>query len=325
MNVRVAVAVAGAGFRLDATHRRTATLTWLLTLLVALASAWPAWDWWAGALKYAPRGDVLAERVDLVVLKELVQFDRSSVFAMVDAALTAGLVLALLLSPLLAAGVLAVLAAPAPARVAPRFFDAGARYYWRFVRTLIYVGVIAGIVLAVTAGLGRLAIDAVSDRGLERAAVGVTVLSGLAVALVAAFFTAVLDLARVRLVLTDSPRALAAAFRALGFAARHLGPLSGIGVAYVGLLLPIAAVLLWVRASLPGNGWGWLAVAFLLQQVLSYVRLRLRVATMASELALARQYWEAPPPVQVDAVPVEAPHDVAPELVEEPARQPELI
>ena len=83
-------AIVRAGFRRDPAHRRAALIAFVLTFIIALVSVWPAWRWWAAALEYAPRGDSLIDRVDLVVLKELVQFDRSSAFGMTGAALSAG-------------------------------------------------------------------------------------------------------------------------------------------------------------------------------------------------------------------------------------------
>jgi hypothetical protein len=251
--------------------------------------------------------------MDLVVLKELVQFDRTSAFGMAGAGLAAGAVLALLLNPLLAGGVIGLLVRGEEKPDAARFFGEGARHYGRFLRTLLYVGAVAALVAAVVDGLGELVFTAVSARGLERAVVGVGLARALALVIVAAFFTAVLDLARVRLVLTGGGRPFAASLSAMGFAARHIGTLVRIGLAWLALFVPIAALVLWCRVSLPGGGWGSFAVALLLQQALSYARLRLRVATIASVLALARPHWSARP--------VAAPIDVQPAagLREEPA------
>jgi hypothetical protein len=289
-------AIVRAGFRRDPAHRRAALIAFLLTFIIALVSIWPAWRWWAAALEYAPRGDSLIDRVDLVVLKELVQFDRSSAFGMTGAALSAGAVLALLLNPLLAGGVLGLLVAETPGADARRFFDAGVGVYWRFARALLYVGGVGALVTGLVAGLATLAIDAVSERGLERLVVALWALRVLVLVAVAAFVTAVLDLARARLMLTDSRRVASVSIDALQCALRRMGALARIGLAYAGLLLPVAALIVWLRARLPGGGWGWLVVAFLLQQLLAYGRLRLRVATLASELALARAHWTEPPP-----------------------------
>jgi hypothetical protein len=286
--------------------RRATAIVFLVTFIVAIVSVWPAWRWWSAALEYAPRGDSLIDRVDLVVLKELVQFDRSSAFGMTGAALSAGAVLALLLNPLLAGGVFGLLAVGSPRAGARAFFDEGVRVYWRFARALLYVGGFGLLVAGVVAGAATLVIDAVSDRGLERLVVGLWVVRVVTLVLVAAFFTAVLDLARARMLLADSRRALAASMEALACAVRRIGELARIGLAYAGLLLPAAALIIWLRVNLPGGEWGWLVVAFLLQQLLAWVRIWLRVATLASLLAIARVHWAAPalaPPLPPQAAP----------------------
>jgi hypothetical protein len=278
-----------AGFRRDRTHRIAAQLAWLLTLLVALASVWPAWSWWSASLELLPRGDVLIDRVDLVALKELVQFDRGSTFGMVNAAMVAGAVLALLLNPLIGGGVIGLLTGGAGAsRVSQRFFETGARFYGRFLRALIYVGLAAALVAGLWWGLGIAVGDALSERGLERAQVAAYALRLAGIGLIAAFFTAVLDLARIRIAAGDSRYVLVACADALRLALRRLGDLLRIAAVFLFLLLAVAAVAFTIRASLPGGGWGWLIVAFALQQAVAYARLRLRVASMAALVVLTR-------------------------------------
>jgi hypothetical protein len=276
------------GFRRDRTHQVAALFTWLLTLIVASAPVWPAWRWWSSALAYAPRGDVLVERVDLVVLKELVQFDRASTFGMVGAALFAGVILALLLNPLIAGGVLGLLLDASGGPRATRFFASGVAWYGRFARALIYVAVVAALALGLVVAGSTLVVDAVSRRGFEQAGLMLNLLQVMVLVGVAAFFTAVLDLTRARLVLTGSGGVLAASLTALRVALRHPGALARIGLSYALLLTAVGVGVVWLRAHLPGGGWGWLALAFVLQQAFSYVRLRLRVATLASLVALAR-------------------------------------
>jgi hypothetical protein len=292
--VSAGVRVVRAGFRLDRTHQIAALVAWLLTLIVASVSMWPAWRWWSSALAYAPRGDVLVERVDLIVLKELVQFDRASMFGMVGAALLAGMLLALILNPLIAGGVLGLLVDASDGPRATRFFAAGVACYGRFARALIYVAAVAALALGLVAVGSTLVVDAVSTRGLEQAMVGLSVLRVIVLVGVAAFFTAVLDLARAHLVLTGSRAVLAASLTALRVALRHPGALLRIGFSYALLLTGVGVGVVWLRAHLPGGGWGWLAVAFVLQQAFSYVRLRLRVATLASLVVLARVGVTAP-------------------------------
>jgi hypothetical protein len=297
----VSVGPVREGFRLDRTQRVAALLAWALTLIVALVSVWPAWRWWTSALALAPRGDVLIDRVDLVVLKELVQFDRASTFGMVNAALAGGVLLALLLNPFVGGGVVGLLTGvPTGTPAARRFFEAGAGFYSRFVRTLLYVGLVGAAIAAIADALGTLAADALSDRGLERAAILAQVLRFVTLGLVVAFFTAVLDLARIRIARADSRHVLVACADALRLALRRLGALTRIGAVFFGLLAVVATAALTLRASLPGGGWLWLALAVLLQQALAYARLRLRVSTIAALAALAPAH-ATPAPAGLDA------------------------
>lgn len=278
-----------AGFRLDRIHRLAAQIAWLLTLIVALVAIWPAWRWLSSALEHLPRGDVLIDRLDLVVLKELVQFDRSSTLGIVNAALTGGVALALLLNPFIGGGVIGLLIGGSSARPAVwRFVDAGARFYGRFFRALVYVGLAAALAAGLWWGLTAAAADALSDRGLERATLAVHALRLAGLGLIAAFFTAVLDLARIRMASADSRYAVVACADALRLALRRLGPLIRIGAAFLGLFAAIAVLALAARAFLPGSGWGWLAIAVALQQAVAYARIRLRVAVLAALVVVAR-------------------------------------
>jgi hypothetical protein len=284
---RADVRIVRAGFRRDRTAVRLAVLAWLVTVAVTLVSVWPAWRWWSAVLEYAPRGDTMAQRFDFVVFKEIVQFDRGSASGMTAAALAAGTVLALLLNPFLSGGVLGVLASPNEG-IAPRFFASGAQLYGRFVRALVYVGIPAAIAIGLVAAAGQASVDLAADRGLERAAIVLAVVWIVAAIAVAGFFTAVLDLARLSVLLRDSREVLAAVLSALGFAVRQLGALLRLGVVFAIWWLALFAGVIGLRAVLPSDGWVWLLIAILLQQGASYARMRLRVAVMASELALAR-------------------------------------
>jgi hypothetical protein len=297
-----------------------------VTLAVALASAWPAWRWWSSALAYAPAGDTLVTRLDLVVLKELVQFDRSSAFGMAGAGLMAGLVLAVLLNPLLAGGTIALLADIGGGRYGSRFVGEGVRLYGRFLRALVYLG-LPGVVLLqlVAAGFDPI-VKAVSARGYELGASAMIALQVVVLAAVAAFVTAAIDLARIHLAIGDSRRVLAVSLQSIPFALRHLGALVRVGLAYAVLLLALALVVVFLRSLLPG-GWGWLVLAVGLQQALSYARLRLRVATLASGLALVRARWPVPSAAPA-AVPAELDaglaYPVDPRAGDDPADVPPL-
>lgn len=289
-----------AGFRRDRTHRLAALLAFALSLATAVLAVWPAWQWWSSALALAPRADVLVDRIDLVVLKELVQFDRSSTFGLAGAAVTSGLVLALLLNPLVGAGVAGLVTGAPAGRGVTQFFETGIRFYGRSLRALVYVGLAGFVVVSLAWSIGVIASEALGDRGLERATIVAGILRFVIVGLIAAFFTAVLDLARIRLVRRDGRHVAAACVDALRFAVRRLGALARIGLVYAACLAAVSAMAWLLRINLPGGGWGWLALAVLLQQAVVYARLRLRVSVIASLAALGDQWSAPPPPVAAD-------------------------
>ena len=153
-----------------------------------------------------------------------------------------------------------------------------------------------------------------------------TALHALALVAVAAWFTAALDLARINLVRTDSRRVLAESLRALALALRHLGPLVRVGLLYLGLLLAMTTAVVLLRSALPGGGWGWLALAVALQQLLAYSRLRLRVAAMASCVALVQTVRPKVAVVPaIDRLPVVETPVVVAEPVREPVEEPKPI
>lgn len=281
----------GAG--VAARNFRTVGFVWLVFFVLSIVAVLPAWRWWNGAMALSLEADRMLEGVSLTVLKELGHYDRSPAGAIAAAGTAGAALLALLLNPLLAIGVIAVLAERAPGPVVPRLLAAGARRYWPSFRAMLYTALLGGLTLGILAGIGSGLVVMLVDRG---AALEVLVLGAgqlIAVALVVGYFTAVLDVARIRLVLADSRAALAAVVRAIGFTLRHLPALTALGLVYGLLAAAIVAVFLWTRA-LTGSTWGGLAAALVLHQLAVLGRTWLRTALIGAELALVRARWPVP-------------------------------
>ena len=303
-----AFASVGIGLGAARRHARLVLLIWVIFLVVALAAVWPAWAWWRGALEHAIEGDRLLGPNALPVLKELVHFDRTGAFGLVFAGLIGSALVALLLNPLIAGGLIGVLVADAGRPAGPRFFEIGARYYGPMLRTLLVTGVIALVVILLVMGLVGAVQDAVAERGAAMAALVLGVLQLPLMILQIGFFTAVLDLSRIRLIRHESRRAVPAVFRSLRVVLVRLPALALIGAVFLLLLALLAALTLGVRSVLPGASWGVLVAGLVLQQLFSLGRTALRIALIGAEIAIA----PLPPEPVAEVVP-------APVVASEPA------
>jgi hypothetical protein len=297
-------------------HGRIVLLVWFVFLALALVAALPVWSWWRDALQHAIDGDRLLGSTGLAVLKELSHYDRTATFGMALAAMGGAALVSLLLNPLIAGGLIGVLLSDArPA--GPRFFETGARCYGPLLRALIVAGLlglfVVGAVSMVFDALG----SAAADRGASMMSLLVSVLQLIAIGLLAGFFTAVLDVARIHLVRASSRRAVAAVFGALRVVLRRLPAFAAIGGVFLVALIALAALTLGVSSRLPGDGWPVVLAAVVLQQLFSLGRTALRTAVLGTEMALMPVDVPVPQPA-----PVEAPEPESPVVVPAPVAAP---
>lgn len=267
-------------------------LLWAWSALLSAMAAVPALVWWTGALATRPRGDVLVERFDLEVLKELSHRDVSPTWGMLWAvALVIGLV-ALLSNALIAAGLFEAIwttrAGRDPRSPAQRFWAGAGRRFWVNLRVLV-LAIVAGVALA----RGLLALAALLEAGAKGtqpewlAWVAWLIPAG-ALAFAWVVSGTVLDFARARLAADETRSAVRAWLAALGHVVRHAPSALVLwtGFALLGAALVITGLAL---GSVIGTAsWVGLAALVLAQQAVVAARAAVRVAWVGAVVAHAR-------------------------------------
>lgn len=291
-------------------------LLWAWSALLSAMAAVPALVWWTGALATRPRGDVLVERFDLEVLKELSHRDVSPAWGMLWAvALVIGLV-ALLSNALIAAGLFEAIwttrAGRDPRSPVQRFWAGAGRRFWVNLRVLV-LAIVVGVALA----SGLLAIADLVDAGAQEtqrewlAWVAWVVPAG-ALAFAWVVSGTVLDFARARLAADDTRSAVRAWLAALGHVVRHAPSALVLwtGFALLGAALVITGLTL--GSVIGTTSWVGLAALVLAQQAVVAARAAVRVAWVGAVVAHAgsrglvapRVLPPAPAPVAQAMVPV---------------------
>jgi hypothetical protein len=310
---------------------RLALRAWPLTafnyavvLLLGLVGALPFFSLWRNALDTRPHGDALLEGLQLVLVKDIGQYDRNSAFGVVMAALFGVLLAGWLVGALVAGGSFEVLLTargdqPDPRPFFHRFFRGAGRFFGRYVRLMVLntvVGVIvAGSVLAaVSAALSPLG-DSVSAWQAALPLLAPLLLA----ALLWLFFFVAQEYARVVLVVEDGRSAFVAWARGLWFVLRS--PATTLlawavpGLAGLAVMLGVASAT-WAS---PVGAWGTILTVMLAQQLSMLFRSWTRVVVAGAALdvgltrGLTRRPVPAPPEVAVTPVgvaPAQGPADV---------------
>lgn len=277
-----------SGLALARRHWPLVTLVWALFAIVALLAAWPVWSWLLKALAYSPEGDRLLSGINLALLKELGHYDRSPTAAVATSGLGIAALVALLLNPFVAGGLIDVMLrepAPQEGRIA-RFFERGARHYGPMLRVLVTAGIGMLLVASLTsATIGRLA-ELAGDRGASYAQLVLIAVRLACAVAIFAFGGFVIDLARGMLVRSGSRRAVPAVVAAAGLAFRRFLPVAAILIAFGALFVLLATVTLGLQAILPGTGWPTIATGVVLQQLFAIGRTWLRAGSLGAALTL---------------------------------------
>jgi len=282
-------------------HWRLALLVWALFLVLAAMAALPAWRWLDQLLGVAPEGDRLLEGLNLALLRELFQYDRSLTPAIALGSIWTLAIVALLVNPFVAGGTLGVLLSHAPleARGDPtrapgltrQFVAHGMQFYWRFSRVLIVTGAIALLVgVSLVTLLSGLA-EELRARGLERPTLWVRDLRILVALVVILLTSLIVDLARIRIVREDDPRAWQPVREAIAFLRHRARACLGVTVAFLALMAAAALIYALVASLVTPRSWVAIVLAIAWQQAFAWTRTWLRVGMLAglgSVVTLAR-------------------------------------
>jgi hypothetical protein len=261
--------------------RGAAIATWAIVAATAFVAIAPAWAWWSRTLSHRVEATQLLGYPSVSLLVELFRDDPSAARMIVAAAL-AGAVVAFLLNPFLAGGMIGVLAWDGdPAERRARFAASGAAHYGPLFRAALLiwpVGALGTALLVLVVGFGVGAAGLPVAFGLG--AVGLALIGG-------ATTTAMLvDLARTHVVYGQSRRALVAVVAALRVAVGHAAALLPLAIVFTLLFAAASAALVAARGTLSLDGWGTILAAVGVQQAHTLARVWLRSALLASELVV---------------------------------------
>lgn len=281
---------------------RLVVLVWFVFLALAWVAALPAWRWFNGVLSLAPEGDRLLSGLNIALLRELTHYDRSPTAAIALGSSFTFFVFALILNPLVAGGTLSVLASgatPSPREsgervgvrgITRRFVAEGMRYYWRFARILLIVGMLGGgVTLVLAAGLEAAGM-AFDEYGWPRAVVWTENLTLLMWLMVFGVCSLIIDIARIMVMRRDDVRVVVAVRQALAFLWRHVGALVMMSAAFLVMLTAAIVVYNLIASVITPLSWGLIAFTIIWQQLFALTRTTLRIGLLAAltELVDAR-------------------------------------
>lgn len=291
------------GLERAARRRRLLVLYWFFHTLFALAVALPLAAAALPPLLRSRLAEELMRQFDLAWLAELYASGGRDAAPSVLAAAALAAVVVWLGAIFLAGGAVPLLADPDGADSPARFWQNAGRNFWRFFRLSLYFLVLYAAVYA-SLGLIRTAARALWGDGLAAAPLVYADWLRLALLILAfGLLSTAAALARVRLVLADSPHSLRACLGSVRLALRNLGVVfwlwacfAASGLAAAWLYLRAAARLEPAPALLP--------LLVLLQQAYVFVQIYLRLAMWgaAAELdPLLRPLPAAEPPAPAAA------------------------
>jgi len=289
---------------------RLAVTLWLINLGLALAAGVPGWLVIRAAIGVLPEADPLRHGFDLGVLIDLVEMRPGLLGGLAFSALGVAC-LGLLLGAAATGGALEVLTSRDERPFAHRFGRGAGRFFGRFARAGVLVGVVAAVAVLLLAGpllalSARLRRESGSELATNAVWAGAVLLGGLVVLLA----LLALDAARVRIVREDARRVVPLLGSGFGVVLGH--PVKWLGTWGVNALLTLAALGLYLafRHAVPAGTGPLVLALFVAQQAFVLVRSWLRVALFGSEIALLarlRPLPAAPAPSQAGVEPPPGP------------------
>jgi hypothetical protein len=277
---------------------RLALTLWFLNLALALAAGVPGWLALRSAIGLLPEADALRQGFDLGVLLDLAEMRPGLIGGLLLSALGVAC-LGLLLGAAATGGALEVLTSRDERPFAHQFGRGAGRFFVRFVRAGLLVGVVAVVVAGLVAGpLLALSSRLRRESGLELVTNATWAAAVLLGALVVLLALLALDAARVRIVREDARRVLP--LLRSGFAVVLSHPVKWLGTWGANAALVALALALYVafRNAVPAGTGPLVLLMFVAQQAFQLVRSGLRVALLGSEVALVARLRPMPPTPQ---------------------------
>jgi hypothetical protein len=274
-----------AGLRAAARHPKLVCLIWAWYGLLALVPALPAWTWWNGVLGSSPEAASVLKRFDLGVFLDLTAAKGINGLGLLAGAAVAAALVALVSSAFAFGGVLEAFGTEDDRRpFMHRFFRGGGHFFWRFFRLAMMAGVCLVLATGAVSALMAVATAPMSKSEWEPAGYLGGVATMVVVLAVAALFLLALDYARIRVARDDSRSMLKAYALGLGFVLRRLFTVYGLAILFVAALAALVGIYLAYETNAPAAGtWAAIAALFVIQQVVVFGRVFLRVALVGAE------------------------------------------
>jgi hypothetical protein len=295
------------GLRTARRNPALVALLWLWTMTLAAVAAFPAWLWLGRGFDLAPESDHMLTGFSFVTLAELAQYDRSSVRGVLMSIVFAMIILAFLSNPLVSGGMLEALTANDENSALQRFTRGAGRYFWRFLRLLIY----ALITTAVFSGAFLAGFTPLSNKLANSTWEMASIVGGLFQAAGLAFILGVLmlalDFARVRLAAEEDRRALRSWFSSLGMVTRRLPATLPLLLVPVAIFALLGGTYLAYARFVPANTALLILTLIAIQQMVMFCRASLRVSVVSSVIefqqGLRVSRGEAAPPGEASLFP----------------------
>jgi hypothetical protein len=279
------LAHAGRGIAQAARRPRLVLLLWLLNSTLAALAVLPAAIGLARSLAYAPAGDALRDGFSVGLTAEMAR-DAASAVSAEPIAFASAALLAILIGPFVAAGVVETLGSADTRSLAHRFGRGAGHFGGRFLRAGIAAAALAMVGAALFAA-PWLAIRHRLDEVTQAYTRGWLGLVGGGFATLAVLLALLaLDYARLEIARRDGRRPMRLVWRSLLFVLAH--PLRTLGLWLANALALGVALLLYLALSrlLPATSWITVAVMVAGQQAFSLTRAGLRVALWSAERGL---------------------------------------
>ena len=307
------------GLREPLRHPKLVWLLWAWYGLLALVPALPAWNWWTGVLGASPEAASVLKGFDLGVFLDVTAGEGINGLGLLADVAVAAAVVAFVSSAFVFGGILEVLTSADDRRsFMHRFFRGGGHFFWRYFRLALIAGACALLAVGVLAGPVARVLARFADTEWEPAGYLFGLGIALAVALVAGLFLLALDYARIRVARDDARGMLRAYAGGLQFVLRNALTAYGVAMSFVALLVALMLCYVAYETNAPAAGsWGAIALLFLIQQVVVFGRVFLRLALVGAE----RHFYEAAVPAVVTIA--TAPREVLVSPVPEPPVRPD--
>jgi hypothetical protein len=294
------------GLRTGRRNFSLVAILWFWTLLLASLAALPAWAWFSRGFNLAPESDRLLSDFNFLAVAELGQYDRSSVFSLLNVSMFGVALFALLANPLVSGGLIENLMARDGESTLRRFLRGGGRYFWRYLRLLAYGIVTGGLALSILAASLSPLSDRLSESSWEPGGLVGAMLVAAILFLAGGLVLTALDFARVRIAGSDTRRVLRTWLSSLGFVLRRIVP--ALSLFLVPTLIFVAVLGLYgvYLRYVPAHTSLLILLMFLVQQAVMFCRASLRVSLVSSVLEYHQQ---AAPPAFVPAPVAEEPRE----------------